>query len=55
MPFSIDELNVLQPEKEKRSKNRAVPYSRYFGEMLLTNAEPNPVGESTGRGVRSSV
>ena len=39
MPFSIDELNVFQPEKKKRSKNRAVPYKRYFGEMLLTNAE----------------
>lgn len=39
MPFSIDELNVFQPEKKKRSKNRSVPYKRYFGEMLLTNAE----------------
>ena len=42
MPFSIDELNVFQPsqpEKKKRSKNRAVPYRRYFGEMLLTNEE----------------
>lgn len=37
MPFAIDELNVFQPEK--RSKNRSVPYRRYFGEMLLTNEE----------------